>query len=647
MTGMPEPVIGPVVNLLGFLTGAALYVMLVALVWRERTRERTPFLSAPSALPLLTGVCGVVWNVGALRSFGLASLGVGQPWPIEVAIAFSALGFLPAVVVHSLLESRERSAARWARDLGVVAAYGLSGCAALMQLLAAASGEAVPSRAALWLLTIGFTSLIGLLLAGTRRQPVGRSGIWVAALSIFAVSALHFVRHEGNESWLVELVGHQASLPLALAILHQDYRFAFADLFLKNAIALLLLMALTLGWFSGIVVPILHAEGQGETPIMLVSVALSMATAVCFPLLQRAANWLVDRAVLRRPNYEELLAGFGSDVAQAQSDERVLEIVEAGIASAFGATAARVDVTAVDETHAPPVVVGADIRQWIHVPAAAALLRLQTVDPPQPALVVGALAGGRRLLSDDVRLLEEVSRIASRRIDSIRVSQERMVRSLEEQEMHQLLTEAELRALCAQLHPHFLFNALTTIGHLIQTAPSRALETLLKLTGVLRGVLQRANADSSTLGDEIDLVTAYLDVERARYEERLRVAIDVAPTLRDAVVPSLLLQPLVENAVRHGIAPIRGGGQVTIRAMRTEARLRIAVEDTGVGFDPSSTAPDGVGLTNARRRLEVRYGSAASLTLSSTKGAGTLALIELPWSTGVSVVARLPKAVAR
>ena len=167
--------------------------------------------------------------------------------------------------------------------------------------------------------------------------------------------------------------------------------------------------------------------------------------------------------------------------------------------------------------------------------------------------------------------LEAIAVVVARRIDAIRITHERYERELREQEIGKLATEAELRALRAQINPHFLFNALTTIGYLIQTAPPRALETLMRLTSLLRGVL-RSEGEFTTLGRELEIVEAYLDIEHARFEQRLRVRIDVPPGLRDIRVPPLLLQPLVENAVKHGIAPQRDGGEVSVSAHTPVAR---------------------------------------------------------------------------
>ncbi len=640
---MGSPVTGLIVDALGFLTGAILYLMLIAMVWRERAGEGTGFLSRRGQLPLLTGLFGFVWNAGALLSFGTRMFDGAGPAPAAlVAVAFGALGCLPAVVVHALIEGRETAGGRRVMRAVIVVAYGLSLTAAVMHLLAAARGEPVPSRPALWLLTAGFTAVTVSLLVATRRQPIGRRGIWVAALAVFSVSALHFGRHNGDEAWWVELIGHHASLPLALAILHQDYRFALADLFLKNAIALLLLMGVSLGVLSGFVVPLMHwqdASGGWDPRAVALLVVLWMATAVVFPPLKRLANRLVDRAVLRRPDYEVTLAAFAAALETAEVTRHVTSAVGGALESALGASDHRLIPDPLPE-HDPRLVVTGSALRALSDPSATALLRLRTVEPPHPAIVVGAMTAGRRLLSDDVRLLETISRLAARRIDALRVAQERLEYSLREQRMQRLAREAELRALRAQLNPHFLFNALTTIGHLVQTAPSRAVDTLLRLTHVLRGVLRRSSDEFSTLGEEVDLLRSYLDIEQARFEERLRVTIDVPAALRGATIPTLLLQPLVENAVKHGLSSRRAGCALTISAAADGARLRVSIADTGVGFEPTARGRRrGVGLTNVEQRLAAHYGAAASFRIDSAPGRGTTVTVVVPDAKALATVA--------
>jgi two-component system LytT family sensor kinase len=632
MDAVPPPATGLFVDVIGFLTGSVLYVMLIVMVWRECVAERRPFLSRRGRLPLLTGVFGLVWNLGALVSFGARVMG-GAASPALVAVTFGALGCLPAVVVHSLVEGRAASEGRAPRRWVAVAAYGLSAAAFVMHLAASAAGQRVPSSPALWTLTAGFTLLTGLLLVGSRRQSVGRQGIWVAPLAIFAVSALHFGNHGGDETWWVELIGHHASLPLALAILHQDYRFALADLFLKNAIALLLLMGLSIAVLSGLVVPLsrwAEANGSWDPRAVAVLVALWMGTALVFPVLRRLAAQFVDRAVLRRPDYARALADLARRLEAAETEADVATHLATVLRPAFGVADERPRADPLPVADDRLVVAGSDLRSWTDA-SAGFLLRLRTVDAPHVGIAMGPMEAGRRLLSDDLRLLESASMLASRRIDALRVAQERMTRNLREQAMQRLATEAELRALRAQLNPHFLFNALTTIGYLIRAAPERALDTLLRLTDVLRGVLRRSTTEFSPLGDEVDFIRSYLDIEKARFEERLTVAIDMPADARLLLVPSLLLQPLVENAVKHGLATRRAGGTVRMRAWVESDLLHISVEDTGIGFDPAAArAPAGFGLASVEQRLRAHYGAAAFLQVTSERGRGTRVELRLP-----------------
>ena len=267
------------------------------------------------------------------------------------------------------------------------------------------------------------------------------------------------------------------------------------------------------------------------------------------------------------------------------------------------------------------------------VPSRTAIVA--TTDRPHLFIHVGELTGGRRLLSDDEALFDAVAVMAARRIDAIRLTLERYETQLREEEMLKLAAEAELKALRAQINPHFLFNALTTIGYLIDSAPSRALDTLLRLTRLLRGVL-RPEGEFTTLGREIDLVEHYLDIERERFEERLRVRVEVPDSLRSVAIPSLIVQPLVENAIKHGVAPSASGGDVDIIADRADpddasTRLRIVVRNTGAPLsEPRLRDGDHVGLENVGRRLQGHYAEKASFTLSADERGYTVATIMLP-----------------
>jgi two-component system LytT family sensor kinase len=578
----------PLVHLVGFLIGAALYGLLFVLVVRRRLDDR---------LPLLTAVLGLIWNVIGLAAYGIRDLAGHDPHPYLIATAYSALGFLPAVVVDSVLRPRSGRAAR----IFVVFAYGVSTAAEALMFWSAGHGVA-PSAAALKMLTWSYAAIAIPVLVLTRRGD-GPPRRWsVVALAVFAISALHLSHSEGpHEPWFVELVGHHASVPLIFAILYQDFRFALADLFLKRALALFSLLAIASALYLGVEVPLLRQHDFQADPVAVgVSVMLWAGMALLYPPLRRGAAWIVDRVILHRADYARVRDDIARRVAEAGDPDAVMRVLAEALRGPLAAEAIRV-VGGTDGDVAIP-----------------------TSDEPRYALLLGPLSGGRRLLSDELEMLDAVALMAARRIDALRLARER-------EEMTKLTTQAELRALRAQVNPHFLFNALNTIGYLIQTAPARAHATLMKLTSLLRGVL-RSGEMAIALGDEIDLVAAYLDIERARFEERLQVEIDVPDALRRVRVPALIVQPLVENAIKHGIANSRGGGSVVVRIRAEREHLVIAVRNTGLPTSELEIAHGrrrGVGLANLDARLRHLYGDAARLALTATPNE-TCAEIVLP-----------------
>lgn len=190
------------------------------------------------------------------------------------------------------------------------------------------------------------------------------------------------------------------------------------------------------------------------------------------------------------------------------------------------------------------------------------------------------------------------------------------------------LTEARLAALTARLQPHFLFNTLNAMSELVHADPDAAERMIVRLGDLLRMVIQRGEEHWSSLAEEMELTRAYLALERARYGERLRTAEDVDDEVRGARLPSLTLQPLVENAVRHGIAPLNRPGRVEVRARPRDGRLRIEVRDDGTG--PEEDRIEGIGLGTTRRRLRELYGEDFRLELRGREGGGALTVLELP-----------------
>lgn len=202
----------------------------------------------------------------------------------------------------------------------------------------------------------------------------------------------------------------------------------------------------------------------------------------------------------------------------------------------------------------------------------------------------------------------------------------------EAEQLRELAATAQLSALRAQLNPHFLFNSLNSIAQLVHSDPDKAEEHVERLADILRYVLRSSDREFVRLADELRVTEAYLEIERARFEDRLRIDAAIEPAALERLVPNLLLQPLVENAVKHGLASKLGPGTVSISATVIGDGLRLAVHDDGVGMDDSTLATAferGVGLRNLRERLHHLYGVDGP-EIQSAPGRGTTVEVVLP-----------------
>ncbi len=221
-------------------------------------------------------------------------------------------------------------------------------------------------------------------------------------------------------------------------------------------------------------------------------------------------------------------------------------------------------------------------------------------------------------------------------------NQVRIERKLEEQarkleEQTRLLLEARLDALQRQINPHFLFNTLNSITSLVRSKPELAREMIVKLANILRALLKDRDA-FVPFAEELTFTDDYLDIEVVRFGEKLRVVKQIAPETLGLVVPSMLLQPLLENSIKHGLEPRIDGGTVYLRSRITDqGRLLIEVEDDGVGIDPARPGTGnfmrpgtGIGMRNVRERMQVLYGNAADVEIESRPGRGTKVVLQMP-----------------
>ena len=262
---------------------------------------------------------------------------------------------------------------------------------------------------------------------------------------------------------------------------------------------------------------------------------------------------------------------------------------------------------------------GAGSSGWLHGEGLIQFLRANWV----PVLAAGAITGfalaALSALIAHLRNREYISLAERLRLES------------RQEQLSRQMAETRLHLLQAQIEPHFLFNTLASAQQLASAKAPEAAQLLAHLTRFLRAAMPRLRDGDATLGQEIDMINAYLAIMQTRLGERLRYSVDVDPELHKLHFPSLMLMTLVENAIKHGIEPLKEGGEVSVTVSRAGNRLIASVADTGIGL--SDVVGSGVGLDNIRERLRVRFGAAGSLQLAANEPRGFSARLELPCPT--------------
>jgi hypothetical protein len=502
---------------------------------------------------------------------------------LVVAISFSVLSLLPAVLLQLSLGASQPAV--------VVCGYVLSAVAVGMHFWEIAGNGAALHQDALLLITVGFLALtaIAVTAVAIRRDPLRRSGgariATAMCLALFAMSFVHFGAGHASHAWSSELLVHHAGIPLALFILLQDYRFVLLDAFVRflaNALLAAVLTWLVIQAAFRLALVERTAPGPLQEALLLLGVCLFL---VFFAWLRNRVQAWLTRAVFRQGS----LANLASRVKEGPAftdEEQYLEWAAAAIAAAVGTA----DYAVVGQTEVQA--------KW-----AEALVPIRLGEGDSRVLVLGRRQGGRRYLSEDLdTLAKAASEIAAR------------VESLRRQEMNRLVSQAELRALRSQINPHFLFNALNALYGAIPREAAGARRMVLNLAEIFRYSLQSDKA-FVPLAQEMQIVRAYLELEQCRLASRLDVQIQVDDAALQIPIPALSIQPLVENAVKHGVALRIEPGYVRIKAECRDGELRISVENSASGR-ASETPVTGVGLQNVRRRLEICYGAGAELRFS-------------------------------
>lgn len=580
-----------VVNALGHAAGVLVFGnFLSLLLWGSPVRR-----AYTTKLATIAAVLAFIWN---LASLSVLIIGEGHALAerLIAAVAFCALSLLPAVLLNISL---------WERfPLSVKIGYALSGIAVAAHAIEVLRGAALYHRFGLIVITAGFGALtviavVRTLWSGADNPRLVSSKLFAAmSLFLFAISFVHFSEGESPKAWSTELIFHHAGIPLALFILIQDYRFVFLDAFIRF---------LANGLLAGIFAFAIAMSSSGlSLPAQVVVIGILLAF---FAIIRATALRLLSRIVFREVNTDLVLSSLQRLVAKAPSDQEYIKAAFREIATAMNTRVIEIS----DSIVAPNGLLIPTLAVALPESRELSLQNVEVVVPVRQAnatslILLGERHSGRRYLSKDFEALVRLTAYVAQQADQIR-----------ETEIRRLASEAELRALQAQVHPHFLFNALNTLYGVIPREAQEARETVLSLSEILRYFL-RSERTYIPLEEELRVIKAYLAIESLRLGSKLKSFIHVEEGVSKQLIPILSVEPLVENAVKHGIASHPDGGEVRIDVQRRERGIRIEVCDSGRGFTRCADSPEhvGIGLKNVSRRLELCYGSDSRLEIQTT-----------------------------
>ena len=416
---------------------------------------------------------------------------------------------------------------------------------------------------------------------------------------------------------ILERVSKSSPLFFMIASIYFENRFDFYDLVVKRVL-LLLLSVIVIGLSLAATLPFLDALPGGMARPWLFAVALA-PLAMITPWLMSRTERLLDRLWLGREfTPVEAVKHVLAAMQPATDEQSLIEAAEARLSEIMGAKII--------------VLVGS---RAIFEPAIETEVKLTS--PVSGAVVRIAVAAGqrtRRFLSEDLAMLRSLGGVFGFMLENIRLQQKRVEQEQLAQELRLQSSKSELKALRAQINPHFLFNALNAIASLIHTDPGRADEAVEQLAEVFRYTLRRSDSEWAPLDQELTFARAYLDVEQARFGQRLTCTIDSDHQPPAPLIPSMLLQTLLENAVKHGVSQARGPGRIDVIVRTTSDQVTIEVRNTGPGAESHGLRTrdgEGFGLHSVRERLKGHFGERASFRLVRDETAGvTAARIAMP-----------------
>jgi len=663
-------------SLIGFSTGAAISVLLLVLT------ARAAKLPGASAANILFVTCCLVWNLGGLGHSVALTCGApeqGRGALIILAWQYTAAAAWPITVLglwSPLATQRwQKIGCRLLQALSVITCtliviplwHGvLTGVNSSLLFLK----ESTPYNGAI-LLTLGIALFRERLVSRAMRLPflamlVGTFG---ATTAVLILQVLPFEPVVGD---LLRVVSEQITLFVVLGAFFLFARFRFSDLFIRHSLrvvlAALTAVAFTLSYYS---LSLFRFEGRVAYP-GAARACLETLTAVpmlvLFTFVDRRIGEFVNRWIFRAPDYRTLLRELSEKLARLRSETEIADAVETTARQSLELRAAQlVTLENLSKTSLPtlnwPHSHGPE-PDWLNAVNDGELVELDCQHPyheghtlDEVELLVPVRSDGRvthmlaispgparrGLVTHEVNYLRSVAAQFGHRLDALHMEERLIVVQSREAVLQQQVTEAELRALRAQVNPHFLFNSLNSIANLVVTNPEQAETMTLRLARVFRHLLANSARPLIPLHEEVEFLETYLQIEEARFGSRLQVKIAVDPAVAMEQIPSLMLQPIVENALKHGLGPKPGPGHLWITAEADGNQVRLRVEDDGVGpaigvlkLNGSNGRSNGVGLENVAQRLNALYKDQGRMTIERRQAGGTRVTILLPRESGAA-----------
>lgn len=661
-------------SLIGFATGTAISILLLVLTLRAAK------LPGASAASFLFVTCCLIWNLGGLAHSVALTCGApeeGRAALLIMAHQYTAAAAWPIAVLslwRPLATLRwQRIACRSLEALAVITCtliviplwHGVLTDANSASLLFLK--ELTPRNGAV-LLTLGIALFRERLISRAMVFPslamlLGAFGALTAAIIQQVLPFDHVV------SDLLRVVSEQATLLIVLGAFFLFSRFRFSDLFIRYSLKILL-AALT-----ALLLILVHSSlsffrFEGRVPFPgagAARVCLETLTTVpmlfLFTFVDRHVGEGVNRWIFRAPNYRALLRVLSEKLAQLRSEAEIADAVETATRQSLELRAAQlVTLENVSKTSLPTSnwldslgpqpgwlnavndgeLVELDCQHAGHNQNGVELLvPVRSEGRVTHMLAISPGPARRGLVTHEVNYLLSVATQVGHRLDALHLEERLILVQSREAVLQQQVTEAELRALRAQVNPHFLFNSLNSIANLVVTNPEQAETMTLRLARVFRHVLANSARPLISLDEEIDFLETYLQIEEARFGSRLQVKIAVDPAVAMSQIPSLILQPIVENALQHGLGPKLGPGHLWITAEADGNRVRLRVEDDGVGpasgvlkLNGNNGRSNGVGLQNVAQRLNALYQDAGRMTIEVRQAGGTRVTILFPRESG-------------